>query len=749
MNSILSELRRRNVFKVVVAYLAVGWLLVSIGDILFPLLDAPEWVFRVFLLVIAMGVPTVAVLAWVFELTPEGVKLEKDVDRSESITSETGRKLNYVVIAVLVAALSISVYLNVTGERGFDTTTADMSARKSIAVLPFRNLSTDPDNVLFADGVHDDLLTKLAHNGELKVISRTSVMEYRDTTKNLRQIGDELDVATVLEGAVQRVGNTVRINVQLIDADTDDHLWAKSYDREMTTKNIFEIQNEISKEISGALQATLTPVAQSRLDSIPTENLEAYNLYRAGRRNLEERRIETLQLARTQFEQAIELDPDYADAYSGLADSLVLLRINHNALSIEEAYPLAQQALDKALALDPDNADAYASLGLLKLDIWGFERSGSELEEAETAFQKAIELNPNHARAVMWYASMKATEQKLEEAVALYQRSLELDPLARIPYANLPGLYAAMGYNQKALDQWLNAVRLHPTWPVPYRNLAGHLQTLGRIDEAIAWARRAGELDTDPLAGGAAIGGYLVLGDVEKSIAFIESIPEDHPLRRFGTMFITYVQGDYAGAIEAMESAVAEGANPPPFVLDVISDGALLIDDLEMARKYALMPQPALADDPIEKIDALNAHNVIKLAYIALRRGEAEYADKLLHASLEVVEKRPRLGAAGHGVQDVQILALLNQPDEALARLREAIDAGFRSGRVFDNWTLDTDPYLASIRDEPRFLEMLEELRVYVAEMRHSTQRAESTGDWERLRSLAGTQPVNTAAIGT
>ncbi|MCP5092653.1 MAG: hypothetical protein GY949_17205, partial [Gammaproteobacteria bacterium] len=265
MNSILTELRRRNVIKVTVAYLAVGWLLVSIGDILFPLLNAPEWAFKVFLLVIAMGVPTVAVLAWVFELTPQGVKLEKDVDRSESITPETGRKLNFVVIAMLVAALSVSVYLNLTGERGGDTTTGDMGTRKSIAVLPFRNLSTDPDNAFFADGIHDDLLTKLAHNGELKVISRTSVMEYRDTNKNLRQIGDELGVATVLEGAVQRVGNTVRINVQLIDAGTDDHLWANSYDRDMTTKNIFKIQNEIAKEISGALQATLTPVAQSRL----------------------------------------------------------------------------------------------------------------------------------------------------------------------------------------------------------------------------------------------------------------------------------------------------------------------------------------------------------------------------------------------------------------------------------------------------------------------------------------------------
>jgi tetratricopeptide (TPR) repeat protein len=575
-------------------------------------------------------------------------------------------------------------------------------------------------------------------------------MEYRDTTKNLRQIGDELGVATVLEGAVQRAGDTVRINVQLIDANTDEHLWANSYDRELTTKNIFEIQSEISKDISGALQATLTPVAQSRLDTIPTENLEAYNLYRAGRHNLEERRIETVELARTQFEDAIELDPDYSQAYSGLADSLLLLRINHAAISVEEAYPLAQQALDKALALDPENADAYASLGLLKLDIWDTTRTGPEIEEAELAFQKAIELNPNHARAVMWYASMKGSQQKLDEAVALYQRSLELDPLARIPYSNLPGLYAAMGRNQKALDKWLDAVRLHPSWPVPYRYIATHLQRLGRIDESIAWAVRARQLDTDPLAGGVAIGSYIVLGDMEKSIRFIETIPEDHPLQKFAAMFILFIRADYAGAIAAMDSYIVEGANPPPFALDVISDAALLIDDLDTAREYALMPQPALADDPIANLDQFNAHNVIKLAYIALRGGdEEEYADRLLRASLDVVEKRPRLGMAGHGIQDVQILALLNKPDEALARLREAIDAGFRGERIFDNWTLDADPYLASIRDEPQFLEMLEELQGYVSEMRRSTHRAESTGNWDQLRSLAQSRAVNSAAIGT
>lgn len=747
MSSFLAELRRRNVLKIALAYLAAGWLLISIGDVFFPLLNAPDWVLKIFLLVVALGLPAAAVLAWVFELTPEGVKLEKDVDRSQSVTSQTSRRLNYIVVAILIAALSVSVYLNVSENHLQEVSGNNIDARRSIAVLPFSSRSTDPDNALFADGIHDDLLTNLAHIAALKVISRTSVMNYRDTTKNLRQVGEELDVATVLEGAVQRVGNTVRINVQLIDANTDEHLWANSYDRELTTKNIFAIQSEIAKNISLALKATLSPVEQNRLAMIPTENLQAYNLYRSGRHNLEERRLETLGLARTQFEQAIELDPDYSQAYSGLADSLLLLRINHAAIPVEEAYPLAAQAIDKALALDPENADAYASLGLLKLDMWGWTRSGPEIEEAERAFQKAIDLKPNHARAIMWYASMKGAQEKFDEAIALYHRSLELDPLARIPYTNLPILYAAKGYNQKALDQLLNAARLHPSWPNAYQNVAVHLQRLGRIDESIAWAIKANELDTDPLAGGVLIGSYLAIGESEKALEYVNDIPASHPLYEIGAIFRLIVNGDLSDAIQAMETSMAEGANPPGPVLDMISDIALLIDDLDTARKFLLLQQPGLENNPLASIDRTNVHNVIKLAYLALRSGDEAYAERLLLAALDYVERGPRLGIAGHGLMDVQILALLNRPDEALARLRDAVDAGLRSQRFFDNWSLGLDPYLTSIRDNPIFKGVIEELRVEIDEMRIRILQTEATGNWEQLRSLAQSQPVNPAAI--
>ncbi|NNF16937.1 MAG: hypothetical protein HKN70_09330, partial [Gammaproteobacteria bacterium] len=682
-----------------------------------------------------------------FELTPGGIRRQSEIDQDEVETAPAGNALNYLVIGTLAAALSVSVYLNIVGKSSQIRDVGSQVVEQSIAVLPFSNRSTNPDNAIFVDGIHDDLLTNLAHIGALKVISRTSVMEYRDTTKNIRQIGDELDVATVLEGAVQRLGDNVRINVQLIDAATDTHLWASTYDRKLTTKNIFDIQGEIARQISAALQAQLTPTEQQRLDTIPTENMEAYNLYRKGRHNLEERQLETTQLARTQFEQAVKIDPNYSEAYSGLADSILLLKINHEAIEADEAYALAEASLNKSLALDPESADAYASLGLLKLDVWQQTKSGPLIAEAELAFQRALELNPNHARATMWYAGLKGSEQKIEEAIALFQRSLELDPLARIPYINLPGMYAALGDNQKAMDRWLDAVRLHPGWPSPYQNIANHLQGLGRFDESVAWTLKAIELDSNPIAGAQAVVAYIVFGDYAQALDFVKDIPEEHPFYSLGPLFKNFVNQNNAAVVTEMERSLNEGISLPPFAYDIAMDAALILNDLDAARKYLLLRKPALVEDALGNLDMFNVQYVIKLAYIAKRKGNDQHANELLHASLEILERRPRLGAAGHGIRDVQILALLNRPEEALVKLREAIDAGFRSARVYDNWFLIEDPLLASIRIDPQFVSMHKELAADVAVMHQRVISAEQSGRWEALRALASVQPVTPEII--
>ena len=505
-------------------------------------------------------------------------------------------------------------------------------------------MSNDPDNAQFVDGIHDDLLTKLANIGGLKVISRTSVLEYRNTSKNLRQIGQELGVDTLLEGTVQRVADNVRINVQLIDAQMDEHLWAQTYDRQLTMQNIFSIQSEISEAISGALQATLMPRAQDRIEIIPTDDLRAYSLYVSGRDNLYLRRLETLQQARRQFEQAIEIDPDYADAYAALAESVIVLYSNHQVLSREEAYELTRTNLDEAFRLNPELADAYATEGLLQTGIWMQTRVGLENLEAEKALEYAISLNPNHARAYMWFALLRDTEQRYEDSIALYHRAMQLDPLARIPYSNLPRLYAQQNQNDVALKLWLDAIEIHPEWPTPYQYIARHLFGMGRLDEAYAWNLAARDLSTDPAQGGnIGVGIFVQFGDVDKARKLIADLPDKHPLAALSGGLQLLLDGDYDGALAFFRRNIDKSEAAPPFLLDIASDIALIVGDLENARDYVLRQTPILESDSKLQIDRFTVGQIVKLAFIYQRTGNVIRGNELLNATLPVVQALPGL----------------------------------------------------------------------------------------------------------
>ncbi|MBT8077921.1 MAG: tetratricopeptide repeat protein [Gammaproteobacteria bacterium] len=733
MTSFIAELRRRNVLRVAAAYAVVAWIIIEAGSVLLPTFGASETTFQIYVVVVIVGFLASLVFAWVFELTPEGVKLEKNVDRSASVVDRTGRKLDFAIIGLLIIALAVSITLNVTGFRVLESGNST-----SIAVLPFKSISEDATNVNFADGIHDDLLTRLANIGALKVISRTSVMEYRGTTKNIRQIADELGVGTVVEGSVQRVGNNVRINAQLIDAATDEHLWAKTYDRELNMQNIFAIQSDISGEIATALQATLSPEEQSRLANVPTQNMEAYNLYVLGRANLYKRRLETLLEAREQFVQAVEIDPEYAEAYAGLADSVLLLFNNHAALTRDETLSVAGASIGTALLLNPELADAYASLGLLQQKIWEETRTGPGLLSAETALKRAIELNPNHARAYMWLAAVRSTESKFDEAIDLYHESLRVDPLGRIPYANLPGLYAQKGDNEQALKLFLKAVELHPEWPTAYLNLAVHLQGLGRFDEAIAWSRRGRELSTDPLAGGNITASWVEFGEFQRIRRLFSDVPEQHPLFDLGAGLDRVLDGDFAAAAAAFEAVADQSDNPRQFMLDLVSTSAILAGDFDTARRFAERRNPEFAADADPEVDLFNVANAVRYAFILQQFGESRRANYLLDAALTVVRGLPRMGIAGHGIRDVHILTLQGKPLEALEAFRDAVDAGFRGSTMNNGWPLALDPYLASLQDRAEFRAIKAEIDTDIERMRENILRAERDDDWAALRAVAG-----------
>ncbi|MDH3550734.1 MAG: tetratricopeptide repeat protein, partial [Gammaproteobacteria bacterium] len=429
-------------------------------------------------------------------------------------------------------------------------------------------------------------------------------------------------------------------------------------------------------------------------------------------------------------------DPAYAEAYTGLADSVLLLLSNHQAISADEAFDVAEMSLDRALALNPNLADAHASLGLLNFKMWEEARIGSGLEEAEANLISSLELNPNNASAYMWFALVRGAQQRTEEAIELYHKSLRVDPLGKIPYANLPSLYAMRGQNEEALDLYVKAVEIHPDWPTAYQNLGLHLNGLGRIDEAVAWGIKGRELSTDPTRGAPIVMAYVEFGDYDKIAALASGVEPGHPMYEIGHSTLVALRGDPAGAAKIIESALQGVENPRQIHLNLMTTFSAYAGDFEKARRYAERLNPEFAADADPVVDAFNVANLIRYAYILQNLGESQNADTLLVAALDVVRTLPRMGLTGHGIRDVQILALQGKTLEALAALRDAIDEGFRGTVASNGWPIAVDPYLSSLRGQPGFEAMVGELDDAIEVMRQRVSEAEQSGNWDELRAL-------------
>lgn len=734
MNSFIAELRRRNMFRLAATYALVAWILIEAGDVLLPTFGFEDWVFRAYVIAVFVGFFLSLVLAWVFEVTPEGVKFDHEVDRDQQPPRNKGRS-NAIIITLLALALAVSITFNVTGlrERQAEAEVAARGSDNSVAVLPFTSRSTDPENRFFADGIHDDLLARLAGVESLRVISRTSVNEYRNTDKNVRQIGAELGATAIVEGSVQRSGDKVRITVTLIDAASDGQIWAQSYDRALTIDNVFDIQSEISSQIAAALSAALTPEEARRLLVMPTNSIEALAKYSAARNNLYQRRYETLVEARRQFEEAVTIDPGYAQAWAGLAETVIVTHTNHQAIPPDEAYAIAEDAISRALDIDPQLAEAWAVKGLLEHHRWLRDRLGGGNQEAATAFERAIQLNPNLANAYVWYASLLENENRIEEAVEMLHKAINIDPLGRIPYINLPGFYSALGQNDKAIEFLLRAIEIFPDWASPYASMTNQLLRLGRLDEAVAWMQLAESLTNDPMVGREAVGAYIEFGDLERLQAFSANFPPGHPLHSVGEGFRHFMNNEFEQTIAALRDATLPHEIERDVTYPLIAMAATSIGDYELARDVILHANPLLASDSDASVDRYNLRSAILLAYVLRRLERDRQASDLLNQAWEITERLPRVGSAGHGIADVHILAIQGRKEAALNALRAAIDEGFVSLMAFDFWTLDQDVLIDTLRDDPRFEAMRLELHEKIDQMRENVRRADESGDWSEL----------------
>jgi TolB-like protein/Tfp pilus assembly protein PilF len=683
LDNFFAELKRRNVYKVAVAYAVVGWLVIQVSSTVLPTFHAPEWAVQTLIVLVAIGFPIALVIAWAFEVTPEGIKRTEDVD---PVTQVRTKSHAWIYVVIVGAALSVGLFFigRYTAKPGTPRQSeAATIPAKSIAILPFENLSDEKANAYFAEGVQDEILTKLAAVRDLKVISRTSTAKYQSKPDNLKTVAQELGVSTILEGAVQRADDKVRVNVQLIDARADTHLWAKSYDREL--KDVLSVESEVAEQIADALKANLSPSESHVLASIPTQDAQAYDLFLQGEYQL--RAAESVPLAETYaraegfYRQAITRDPKFAQAYAALAYCSLS---SHWFLSRRTPAQLTEvkSLVDRALELAPDSAEAHLSLAIFH--YWGHRQYGAALAELD----RTLNLQPNNAKARQYRAWIIRRQGKWEQSLSEAKLAQELDPRdAQIP-----------------------------------ANIALELATLREWNEAEHYASRALAIDPNNFTAIAAqviarLNGH---GDIEGARQALDATRE--------RTFPAIVAGG-ASAGSAVGTSVTTVTGGFPVYLHVIAQHfaeALAFWDTAPELKSAPHSRRLSARVAIRVLAGQTANAEAEEARVPLEKGLGERPDDLFAraelawvylaigrkadalrvcreaADLLPIETDAILGAAGQlGLAEIEAWA--DKPEEATKRLRHllSIPSGISIAR------LKIDPVWDPIRNRPDFQQLL------------------------------------------
>ena len=467
--SFFDELKRRNVFRVGIAYLIGGWLVIQVADIVLENIGAPAWVMKAILLLTLLGFLVALFFAWAFEATSEGIKRESEIDRSQSITRVTGRKLDRSIMVMLVIALAYFVWES----RVSDRAPVSVSTDASVAVLAFENMSPDPENAFFAEGISEEILNVLAAVDGLRVASRTSAFSFANSDTPIPEIASQLDVAHVLEGSVRKQGMRVRITAQLIDASNDAHLWSDTYDRDLD--DIFAVQEEIAVAISAALMGALG--MEQVIVAAPTDDMAAYELFLRGRQQFYARGFEALESAIADLEAAVARDPEFAEAWSFLAASLRTVT-GYTLMDAAEAAEYTQRseaAAARALALDPNQALAVAAQAMSAVRV--------DPIRALELYDRAVEMAPDDAGLLMWSGNERFWAGYIDEALPLLERAYRLDPLSGINNGVLGITYLAAGQRDLAYQHIRRADELG--WPYAIYSMMFDLLWRGETDAAI------------------------------------------------------------------------------------------------------------------------------------------------------------------------------------------------------------------------------------------------------------------------
>ena len=735
----LQELRRRNVFKVGIAYAISAWLLLQITDILVPVLLLPDWVPRFIFLLLVIGLPPALIFAWAYELTPDGLKREKDVEPNESVAGQTGRQLNFFITGVLAVAVGVLLADKYMFDDAPPSSDGNVLA-PTIAVLPFDAMSSNPDDENFADGLTEELLNSLAKIGELGVVGRTSSFYYKDRPQDLREIGAALEVAHVLEGSVRRDGDRLRITAQLIQTDSGFHVWSETYDR--TMNDIFAIQEEISGHVADALHVAILGSESLALKQHGTTDPDAHARYLIASSYVRRgqafgldgsQEMDNLATARRLLEEATALDPAFAEAWAQLA--IVYHQLtgwglpdgSGSMLGPEEAALLADAASAKAIELAPNQPLSLSARATHLSRMMAYNRTESPqalIQEADQLFQRALSAGPEHGVTLELYADFMLTRAEYAQAAELYGRAIALDPLSFTRLRRADALYQS-GDAREAWNEFLALGQLYPDAPF-HRGIAriefdrGHFHhgiTLlsgerGAVQPLYAW-RSLGDLDRaiDEIDYFVSLGGEfelmapLVGNLLRRDYAQIVSVGPD--LRSF-SLPGTWVAGIY---LRQWQELVRKLDDLPDQVQHVRNYFESFINiDADLGRWI---------ESPTTIASAMTYY-----AHVLEMTGEPESAARFRDRALEIAEIIP--DTTPRGIQERHHVRLLvyasrGEVDRALDAFDAMVDAGWRwmmSAGAFDwkvyaadyGWFEDS-PLLDSVRDHPRFTETLEKVR--------------------------------------
>jgi TolB-like protein/Tfp pilus assembly protein PilF len=725
--SLFNELKRRNVLRVGAAYVVVAWLLIQVAETIFPLFGFDDTPARIVVIVLAIGLVPSLIFAWVFELTPEGLLRDKDIDHSQFDTSQSSQKLNRMIMVVLTLALGYFAFDKFVLDPAEDVQIAESAHQegrsaaltesfgdKSIAVMPFTNLSAESSNQFFADGIHDDLLTRISNIQDIKTISRSSVMTYRGSDMKLGAIARELGVSTILEGGVQRAGDQVRINLQLIDAASDAPLWGQTYTRELTATNVFVVQAEITKAVAGALQALLTDDERRQLEKLPTENLQALDAYFLGNQLVSEATSESTGQAILAYKEAIRLDPEFALAYSKQA-SAVLAQVGLSGLPAKAQLEKSRPLIDQAILLDPQSSEAFTALG-----DW-YWHSG-DTEKAFQAFEQAIALGPNNANALAIYGSMvQYVKSDPVSAIKLYRRAIELDP-RNVGLKTQLALAVPEGEGIRMLE---DIVVEHPDSAIAYRDLAFlYSNSEFRHDKGIRVLRRA--FDLDPNHPPNSIMNAIMhwrLGDYKNTTLWMNNIARLIPNPEYAHVYSGWAfiaQRDFESARGEFER---QNLNTTLYWLGVFYLGSLDTEEgrpddaIERYKGYA-----AEFDGRKSNVNFYYGIAAIK-AYQAL--GEQEKAQALIDELISIIDANPSVTYHDSAIHDASIYALSGQEETAIAILEEWVSRGGATSLLQQ----EIRQPLGMLTDDPRYQSILRIVNNRLNEQKANLARWEASGE--------------------